>query len=46
MKFTALGSDFRPIAHVINEKAILNAVIGLLACCASLRLINKRWLMA
>jgi phosphogluconate dehydratase len=31
LKFTALGNDFRPIAHVINEKAILNAVIGLLA---------------
>ena len=31
LKFTALGNDFRPIAHVIDEKAILNAVIGLLA---------------
>ncbi|MDD5580358.1 MAG: phosphogluconate dehydratase [Methylobacter sp.] len=30
LKFTALGEDFRPIGHVINEKAILNAVIGLL----------------
>ncbi|WP_024298787.1 phosphogluconate dehydratase [Methylomicrobium lacus] len=31
LKFTALGDDFRPIGHVINEKAILNAIIGLLA---------------
>ncbi len=31
LKFTALGNDFRPIGHVINEKAILNAIIGLLA---------------
>lgn len=31
LKFTALGDDYRPVAHVINEKAIINAVIGLLA---------------
>lgn len=31
LKFTAQGNDFRPIAHVINEKAIVNAIIGLLA---------------
>jgi phosphogluconate dehydratase len=31
LKFTALGGDFRPIGHVINEKAIINAIIGLLA---------------
>lgn len=31
LKLTALGNDFRPIAHVVDEKAILNAVIGLLA---------------
>ena len=31
LKFTALGDDFRPIAHAIDEKAILNALIGLLA---------------
>lgn len=31
LKFTALGDDFRPIAHVICEKAIVNAIIGLLA---------------
>ncbi|MDD4915643.1 MAG: phosphogluconate dehydratase [Methylococcales bacterium] len=31
LKFTALGEDFRPIAQVIDEKAILNAIIGLLA---------------
>jgi phosphogluconate dehydratase len=31
LKFTAQGEDFRPIGQVINEKAILNALIGLLA---------------
>ena len=31
LKFTALGDDFRPIAHMVNEKAIINAIIGLLA---------------
>ena len=31
LKFTALGDDFRPIGHVIDEKAILNAIVGLLA---------------
>ena len=31
LKFTALGDDYRPIAHMVDEKAIINAVIGLLA---------------
>ncbi|MFA5985684.1 MAG: phosphogluconate dehydratase [Methylococcaceae bacterium] len=31
LKFTALNEDFRPIGHAIDEKAILNAIIGLLA---------------
>jgi len=31
LKFTASGTDFRPIAHVIDEKAIVNAIVGLLA---------------
>lgn len=31
LKFTSLGNDFRPIAHMVNEKAIINAIIGLLA---------------
>ena len=31
LKFTALGNDYRPVAHAIDEKAIVNAVIGLLA---------------
>ncbi len=31
LKFTALGDDYRPVAHMISEKAIVNAVIGLLA---------------
>jgi phosphogluconate dehydratase len=31
LKFTSQGNDFRPIAHVIDEKAIINAIIGLLA---------------
>ena len=31
LKYTALGDDFRPIGRVIDEKAIINAIIGLLA---------------
>ncbi len=31
LNFTAQGDDFRPVGHMINEKAILNALIGLLA---------------
>ncbi|MBM4207804.1 MAG: phosphogluconate dehydratase [Gammaproteobacteria bacterium] len=31
LKFTAFGNDYRPIAHMVSEKAIINAVIGLLA---------------
>ncbi|GAB4269870.1 MAG: phosphogluconate dehydratase [Methylomicrobium sp.] len=31
LKFTALGDDFRPIGRVIDEKAIVNAIVGLLA---------------
>lgn len=31
LKFTALGEDYRPIGHMIDEKAIINAIIGLLA---------------
>lgn len=31
LKFTALGNDYRPIAYMVSEKAIVNAVIGLLA---------------
>ncbi len=31
LKFTALGDDYRPIGHMIDEKAIVNAIIGLLA---------------
>ncbi len=31
LKFTSLGKDFRPIGHMIDEKAILNALVGLLA---------------
>ena len=30
LKFTALGNDFRPIGHMIDEKAIVNAIVGLL----------------
>lgn len=30
LKFTSLGDDYRPIAHMVSEKAIVNAVIGLL----------------
>ena len=31
LKFTAQHDDFRPIGHMIDEKAIINAIIGLLA---------------
>ncbi|TRW97979.1 phosphogluconate dehydratase [Candidatus Methylobacter oryzae] len=31
LKFTAMGDDFRPIGRMIDEKAIINAIIGLLA---------------
>jgi phosphogluconate dehydratase len=31
LKFTADGPDYRPIGHVVNEKAIVNAIVGLLA---------------
>lgn len=31
LSFTALGDDYRPIGHMINEKAIINALVGLLA---------------
>lgn len=31
LKFTAQGEDFRPIGYAINEKAIVNALVGLLA---------------
>ena len=29
LKFTALGNDFRPVGHVVDEKAIVNGIIGL-----------------
>lgn len=28
---TALGSQYRPVGHIIDEKAIVNAIVGLLA---------------
>jgi len=31
LNFTALGDDYRPIGRMINEKAIINALVGLLA---------------
>ena len=31
LKFTAQGDDYRPIGHMIDEKAIMNALVGLLA---------------
>ncbi|MDR2212909.1 MAG: phosphogluconate dehydratase [Pseudomonadales bacterium] len=31
LKFTSQGGDFRPIGQVVDEKAIINAVVGLLA---------------
>lgn len=31
LKFTAQGDDFRPIGELVDEKAIVNGVVGLLA---------------
>lgn len=31
LKFTAMGNDYRPLGRVIDEKAIVNAIVGLLA---------------
>ena len=31
LKFTSAGSDYRPIGQLIDEKAIVNAIVGLLA---------------
>jgi 6-phosphogluconate dehydratase len=31
LKFTSTGPDYRPIGKVVDEKAIINAVVGLLA---------------
>lgn len=31
LKFTSMGNDYRPLAYVVDEKAIVNAIIGLLA---------------
>ncbi len=31
LNYTALGNDFRPIGYMVDEKAIVNAIIGLMA---------------
>ncbi len=31
LRLTALGDDYRPLAHTIDEKAIVNALVGLAA---------------
>lgn len=31
LKYTALGDDFRPFGYMIDEKAIVNAIVGLMA---------------
>lgn len=31
LKFTSMGDDYRPIGELVNEKAIVNGIIGLLA---------------
>jgi phosphogluconate dehydratase len=30
-KITALGKEYRPLAHIVDERAIVNAIVGLLA---------------
>jgi phosphogluconate dehydratase len=31
LKYTSMGNDFRPFGHMIDEKAIVNAIVGLMA---------------
>ncbi|RKZ88635.1 MAG: phosphogluconate dehydratase [Gammaproteobacteria bacterium] len=31
LKYTAMGDDFRPFGYMIDEKAIINAIVGLMA---------------
>jgi len=31
LKFTSAGTDYRPLARMVDEKAIVNAIVGLLA---------------
>jgi len=31
LKYTAMGDDFRPFGYMIDEKAIMNAMVGLMA---------------
>ena len=31
LKYTAMGDDYRPVGYMIDEKAIMNAMIGLMA---------------
>ena len=31
LKYTALGDDYRPLGYMIDEKAIVNAIVGLMA---------------
>ena len=30
-QITALGSDYRPLARIVDERAMVNAIVGLLA---------------
>lgn len=38
-QITALGSDFRPIGHVLDEKAFVNGLVGLMATGGSTNLV-------
>jgi phosphogluconate dehydratase len=34
-QITALGADYTPMAHIVDEKAIVNAIVGLMATAGS-----------
>ncbi|MEL6522633.1 MAG: phosphogluconate dehydratase [Pseudomonadota bacterium] len=39
LQITALGNDFRPAAHVLDEKAFVNGIVGLMATGGSTNLV-------
>ncbi len=39
MEITALGNDFRPAGHVLDEKAFVNGIVGLMATGGSTNLV-------
>ncbi|MDU8945362.1 phosphogluconate dehydratase [Ovoidimarina sediminis] len=39
LEITALGNDFRPVGHVLDEKAFVNGIVGLMATGGSTNLV-------